>query len=184
MAEQPKATERRTRTPLPRDRDDDGRPGLRSARMRFLAIVLVLLALNYISVALLAPAREEPVRVPYSPTFLEQVDDGNVERISATGSTVEGRFKRAVTYPRTGDDRRTSRMFETEIPLFANSDELSAQLEENGVVIEAEPINQGRGFIASLLLGFGPVLLLIALFVFLARRSAGAGGLGALGSFG
>ena len=189
MAEQPKATERRTRTPLPRGRDgeggDGGRPALRTARMRFLAIVLVLLALNYITVALFAPGREEPVRVPYSPTFLEQVDDGNVERISATGSTVEGRFEKEVTYPTSGDNQRTSRTFETEIPLFANADELSAQLEDNDVVIEAEPINQGRGLLASLLLGFGPVLLLIALFVFLARRTAGAGGgLGALGSFG
>src|SRR5688572_26687210 len=163
MADQPKATERRTRTPLPRrrEREEDGRPGMRSPRMRFLAIVLVLLALNYISVALLAPGREEPVRVPYSPTFLEQVDQGNVERISATGSTVEGRFKKEVTYPRSGEDKRTSRSFETEIPLFANSDELSAQLEDNNVVIEAEPINQGRGLLASFLLGFGPVLLLI-----------------------
>jgi len=98
---------------------------------------------------------------------------------------VEGKFKKAVTYPRTGNDSRTSTTFETEIPLFANGDELSKLLENNGVVIEAEPINQGRGFLASLLLGFGPVILLIALFVFLARRAGGAGGpMGALGNFG
>src|SRR4051794_2192657 len=127
MADQPKATERRTRTPLPRDpeREGGGRWSLRTPRMRFLAIVLALLALNYISVALLAPGREVPVRVPYSPTFLDQVQKGNVERISATGSTVEGRFKSAVTYPQTGNNKRTSKTFETEIPLFANADELS-----------------------------------------------------------
>jgi cell division protease FtsH len=153
--------------------------------MRFLAIVLALLALNYVSVALLAPGREEPVRVPYSPTFLQQVRQDNVERISSTGATVEGRFKKDVTYPASGDNKRTSKTFETEIPLFANGDELSALLEDHDVVIEAEPINQGRGFLASLLLGFGPVILLIALFVFLARRTAGGGGpMGALGSFG
>src|SRR5215218_9491264 len=187
MAEEPKATERRTRTPLPRDPDQEGgrRPQLRTPRMRFLAIVLALLALNYVSVALLAPGREEPVRVPYSPTFLQQVRQDNVERISSTGATVEGRFKKDVTYPASGDNKRTSKTFETEIPLFANGDELSALLEDHDVVIEAEPINQGRGFLASLLLGFGPVILLIALFVFLARRTAGGGGpMGALGSFG
>src|SRR3954447_10375254 len=185
MAEQPKATERRSRTPLPRDqKDGGGRPSWRTPRMRFLLIVFALLALNYVSVAMLAPGREEPVRAPYSPTFLQQVRDGNVERISATGATVEGRFKKEVTYPKTGDSR-TSKTFETEIPLFANGDELSKLLEDNGVVIEAEPINQGRGFLASLLLGFGPVILLIALFVFLARRAGGAGGpMGALGNFG
>src|SRR3954447_568726 len=187
MADEPKVTERRTRTPLPRDRDQEGgnRPQLRTPRMRFLVIVLALFALNYVSVAMLAPGREEPVRVPYSPTFLQQVRDGNVERISSTGATVEGKFKKDVTYPRSGNDSRTSKTFETEIPLFANGDELSKLLEDNGVVIEAEPINQGRGFLASLLLGFGPVILLIALFVFLARRAGGAGGpMGALGNFG
>src|SRR3954454_22936303 len=186
MAEQPKATERRSRTPLPRDqKDGGGRPSWRTPRMRFLLIVFALLALNYVSVAMLAPGREEPVRVPYSPTFLQQVRDGNVERISSTGATVEGKFKKAVTYPKTGNDSRTSTTFETEIPLFANGDELSKLLEDNDVVIEAEPINQGRGFLARLLLGFGPVILLIALFVFLARRAGGAGGpMGALGNFG
>src|SRR3954447_22995667 len=186
MAEQPKATERRSRTPLPRDqKDGGGRPSWRTPRMRFLLIVFALLALNYVSVAMLAPGRAEPVRVPYSPTFLQQVRDCNVERIASTGATVEGKFKKDVTYPRSGNDSRTSKTFETEIPLFANGDELSKLLEDNGVVIEAEPINQGRGFLASLLLGFGPVILLIALFVFLARRAGGAGGpMGALGNFG
>jgi cell division protease FtsH len=157
---------------------------MRNPRMRFLLIVLALLALNYVTVALFAPGREEPVRVPYSPTFLAQVRDANVERISSTGATVEGRFKKAVKYPPNGDNE-ASRAFETEIPLFANEEELSQLLEEENVVIEAEPINAGRGFLASLLLGFGPVILLIALFVFLARRTAGGGGpMGALGSFG
>src|SRR3954451_7194644 len=186
MADQPKATERRSRTPLPRDeKEGGGQRSWRTPRMRFLLIVFALLALNYVSVAMLAPGREVPVRVPYSPTFLQQVRDGNVERISSTGATVEGRFKKDVTYPRSGADSRTSKTFETEIPLFANGDELSKLLEDKGVVIEAEPINQGRGFLASLLLGFGPVILLVGLFVFLARRAGGAGGpMGALGNFG
>ena len=143
----------------------------------------MLLALNYVTVALFAPGREEPVRVPYSPTFLAQVRDGNVERISSTGATVEGvREGGQVPAERR---RRGEPAFETEIPLFANEEQLSQLLEDEDVVIEAEPINQGRGFLASLLLGFGPVILLIALFVFLARRTAGGGGaMGALGSFG
>jgi len=79
MADQPKATERRSRTPLPRDeKEGGGQRSWRTPRMRFLLIVFALLALNYVSVAMLAPGREEPVRVPYSPTFLQQVRDGNV----------------------------------------------------------------------------------------------------------
>src|SRR5689334_18253060 len=115
MADQPKATERRSRTPLPREREEGGaRPALRPPRMRFLLLILGLLALNYILVAVFAPGREVPVRVPYSPTFLQQVRDGNVERISSTGATVEGRFEKEVTYPASGNDKRTSKSFETE----------------------------------------------------------------------
>ena len=51
-------------------------------------------------------------------------------------------------------------------------------------MIEAEPINQSRGFLASLILGFGPVILLIGLFVYFARRAGGGGAMGALGAFG
>ena len=60
--------------------------------------------------------------------------------------------------------------------MFANGDELSKLLEDKNVVIEAEPINQSRGFLASLILGFGPVILLIGLFVYFARRAGGGGG--------
>ncbi len=49
--------------------------------------------------------------------------------------------------------------------------------------ISAEPINDGRGFFTSLLLGFGPVILLVFLFVWLSRRASG-GQMGALGAFG
>ncbi len=39
--------------------------------------------------------------------------------------------------------------------------------------------------LAEILLGFGPTLLLVGLFVLLARRAqAGGGGLGGLGNFG
>jgi cell division protease FtsH len=179
MAETPKASERQARTPLPRDNGDERPPRFRTPRMRILLVITALLAANYIFVALFAPGQVEPVRIPYSPTFLDQVRAGNVERISTTGATVDGRFKKEFKY----GDADPTKAFATEIPVFANDDKLSALLEEKGVVIAAEPINQSRGFLASLILGFGPVILLIALFVFLFRRSAG-GPMSALGAFG
>ena len=146
--------------------------------MRILVIVGTLLAINYILVGLLAPGRVEPVRIPYNPTFLEQIRAGNVERISAEGTTVDGKFKKEFKY----QDAKPTKDFATEIPSFANPEQLSALLEEKKVTIEAEPINQSRGFLASLILGFGPVLLLIGLFVYFARRSGGA--MSAVGAFG
>ena len=66
--------------------------------MRILLVIVALLAANYLFVALFAPGKVEPVRVPYSPTFLEQVRDGNVERVSTTGATVDGMFKKDFKY--------------------------------------------------------------------------------------
>src|SRR5215218_6622720 len=180
MAETPKPTERQARTPLPREDGDKKKPAMRTPRMRILLVVAGLLAANYLFVALLAPGKVEPVRVPYNPTFLEQVRAGNVDRISTQGATVDGEFKKEFKY----GDAKPNKDFATEIPVFANGDQLSKLLEDNHVTIEAEPINQSRGFLASLILGFGPVILLIGLFVYFARRAGGGGAMGALGAFG
>src|SRR5215212_4928932 len=152
-------------------------------RPRFWVIVLVLLAVNYLSVALFAPGKERSVRIPYSPEFLSQVDKGNVEKISSTGETVSGELKKEITYPAGDKDAKPAENFDTEIPTFANTDELDAKLQEKGVEISAEPINAGRGALMNVILGFGPVILLVALFVWLARR-AGGGQMSALGAFG
>jgi cell division protease FtsH len=180
MADTPKASERQPRMPLPREDGDQPQPFFRGPRMRILLIVAGLLAANYIFVAIFAPGRVEPVKIPYNPVFLEQIRKGNVERISVTGETVDGKFKKDFKY----GDADPTKSFETEIPVFANEEELSGLLEDQDVVIEAEPVNQSRGFLLSLILGFGPVILLVALFVFLARRAGGGGPMGALGSFG
>src|SRR3712207_4510610 len=175
MSDQGPPTERRPRTPLhrPGDATEPGGRPRRGPAPRFLLVVLVLLILNYITVSLLAPAQEESVRVPYSPYFLQQVEDGNVERIAAQGTTVEGRFKREVRYPPNDSDAEPTRAFMTDVPTFADTEQLSQAHEDNGVVIEAEPLNDGRGVLLSILLGFGPVLLLVGLVVYFARRASG-----------
>jgi cell division protease FtsH len=176
MADAP--TERRARTPLPARQ-----PGRRFLGGRFWIVVLALLAINYLTVAIFAPGRERSVRIPYSPTFLHEVSAGNVARIAATGEAVSGEFRHPIRYP--AKTAQPAPNFDTQIPTFANTQELSKTLQDHGVVISAEPINQGRGVLANLILGFGPVILLVALFVWMARRAAAGGGqLGALGAFG
>ena len=180
MAEAPH--ERRPRTPLPRDEEQGGRwRPLRGIGGRFWMLLVVLLVLNYVTVALFAPGRERSVTIPYNPNFLEQVEQRNVAKISTTGESVSGEFKKEVRYPDRDSD--PAKNFETTIPTFANTDALSSLLQDNDVVIEAEPVNEGRGFLLNLLLGFGPVILLVALFVWLSRRAAG-GQMNALGAFG
>jgi cell division protease FtsH len=164
------------------DKPDDKSPRNRmTMRPRFIVIVLVLLTLNYVSVALLGPGREPSIDIPYNPTFRAQVEAGNVERISSQGETIEGKFKKAVKPPDDADGK-AAKNFETEVPTFADTEELSDLLESNDVIVQAKPINSG-GLLVNLLLGFGPVILLVALFVFLARRAGAGGGLGGLGAF-
>jgi cell division protease FtsH len=147
-----------------------------------IVVVLGVLALNFwISSQALQPASR--VQVPYSPTFLKQVESGNVSQISSTGDSIQGTFKSGVTYP-PGSSAKPATLFSTQVPSFANNSQLSQLLQDHGVTINAHPANAGPSFLASLLFGFGPTLLLVLLFVVLMRRAAGAGGAGGLMSFG
>src|SRR3954464_5511953 len=147
---------------------------------RFIAFVVALLALNFVlSTTVFGPKENPQVTVPYSPYFLSQVDKNNVKEISAQGEQVQGHFKKKVDYKGTKTDR-----FKTQVPTFANTDQLDATLREHDVTINAEPENPGRSILATILLGFGPTILLVGLFFWLARRAAGAGAGGPLGAFG
>jgi cell division protease FtsH len=146
---------------------------------RFVAILLALFLVNWVLVAVFAPA-EKRIKIPYNPTFIAQVQAGNVSEISAKAETVQGKFKKEVKYK--GDE---AKQFETEIPTFANDNQLSNLLTEKDVVINAESPSS-RSLLETILFSFGPTILLVALFVFLMRRAAGggAGGGGVLGQFG
>src|SRR5215207_8118238 len=127
MADSPKATERQARTPLPSQKQSP----FKRPRMQILLLVLGLLAANYLFVAIFAPGDPDPVRIPYSPVFLDQVRDGNVERISTQGPTVDGKFKKEFKY----QDSEPTKSFATEIPFFAVADnQLNELLEAEGVV--------------------------------------------------
>ena len=145
---------------------------------RFITILLALFVLNWLIVAIFAPG-EQRIRVPYNPTFLTQVRNNNVDEISSKGDTVQGEFKKEVTYK--GDKAEG---FKTEVPTFANKNELSSLLTSNDVTINAEDPDS-RSLLETILFSFGPTILLVALFVFLFRRAAGGGaGGGVLGQFG
>ena len=125
------------------------------------------------------------MRIPYSPTFLDQIKAGNVSEISSTSDSIQGTFKTAVKYPPDENGVQATKYFSTQVPSFANSHQLSTLLENNNVTIDANNPDTGPSFLASLIFGFGPTLLLVLLFVFLIRRAAAAGGgAGGLMSFG
>jgi cell division protease FtsH len=144
---------------------------------QFVTVLIVLLALNWVLAAIIAPPAKR-IRVPYNPTFLAQVRNENVTEISSKGESVQGDFKKEVTYK--GDK---GKKFSTEVPTFANRRELSDLLTTHNVTINAKNPDS-RSLLATILFSFGPTLLLVALFIFLMRRAAGAGGGGVLGQFG
>jgi cell division protease FtsH len=145
---------------------------------RFWWILLALLALNWFIVSLI-PSGTSRLDVPYT-EFRDQVTAGNVSEVTSRGDTIQGEFEKEVTYPEGSDHTDTA--FETQRPAFAD-DQLLQLLIDQGVVVNAEPIDEGRSLLATILLSFGPVILLVLLFVFLARRAAGGAG-GAISGLG
>jgi cell division protease FtsH len=150
---------------------------------RFWLTLVGLLILNYIiSGLLLGAGQPKSVTIAYN-VFLDQVTAGNVVSINATADSITGVTKKAVT---DASGSGTATNFSTQRPAFA-SDNLEALLTKQNVTILAQNPNPPTPLWESLLLGFGPTLLLVFGFFYLMRRSAalassGAGGL--LGRFG
>jgi len=152
---------------------------------RFWVFLAVLLAINFLSVLISQPSGQPRVKVPFSPYFLRQVQNGKVQSISSKGDTISGTFARKVVYP-AGSKSKATTLFSTEVPTFWDNAALTAELRAKGVQVNAQSVSSGNSVLGEILLGFGPTLLLLALFWFLARRarSATGGGLGGLGGFG
>jgi cell division protease FtsH len=151
----------------------------------FIWFVVALLAFNVGSVFLFAHHGPERVKVPFSPYFLSEVQSGRVASIASKGDTIQGTFKTSVRYPSTDTSARPTTLFATQVPTFWNHDQLTALLRSEGVQVDAKSTTQTTPLIVSLLLGFGPALLIVGLFVLFARRAAkSGGGMGALSNFG
>lgn len=109
--------------------------------------------------------------------FSKQVDDGNVTKIYSKGDAIQGQLKKAQDNPE-GDGKYTK--FKTQRPSFAD-DQLWENLDKHNVTVTAEPVVQQRSFLSNLLISLAPMLLLVVLWIFIARRmSAGMGGAGGM----
>jgi cell division protease FtsH len=159
------------------------KPPMIPRNRKWIALILGLLAINFIA-AFITGGPEKRTQVPYSPFFLQQVQQGNVQEISSQGETIQGNLKKAARFTPPGGNATNVDLFKTEVPSFVDTTNLTTQLESKGVVVNAEPPDSGRSFLATLILGFGPTILLVALFIWLARRSLGGGAGGVLGGFG
>jgi cell division protease FtsH len=185
-------------SPMPRDKrgwrvapapDGRGMPEEQQPRpphrwRGFWIFVVVLLAINWVSVLATEPSGQPRVKIPFSPFFLDQLSAGQVGSISSTSGAINGTFKTKLRYPPNDKNATPTTRFSTQVPSFWNTNELTTELSAQKVQVNAQNPNRGRSLLADLLLGFGPTLLLVGLFVLLARRATAGGGMGALGNFG
>jgi cell division protease FtsH len=150
----------------------------------FIAILVGLLVVNLV-ISFVTSGPPSRQRIPYQPFFVDQVKAGNVEEISSQENSIEGDLVHAAMYDPPGDATPiTVTSFETEVPAFIDNAQITQLLDRGNVVVNAEPPDTGRSIWATLLLGFLPTILLVAFFVWLARRQLGRGGGGILGGFG
>jgi cell division protease FtsH len=155
---------------------------------------LVLLIANYMLIKLFLPDADAPITIPYT-AFKEQIKQGNVQAIYSKGASIEGRFKKPVTWPPPGRQKdakggkdaspsqwkllpgakpRAAKSFNTTLPDFVDPG-LETFLIEHEVEISAVPIQGGSAW-ATFLYGFGPAILMIAAYVWFFRRAARQGG--------
>jgi cell division protease FtsH len=149
----------------------------------FWIVLLVLLVINVVAVVMSQPAGQPRVKVPFSPYFLSQVQSGQVKSITSKGDTIQGTFASEVHYPPGDTTAKATTLFSTQVPSFWDNASLTALLQSHNVEVNARAPSTGTPLGEELLLGFGPTLLLVALFFLLIRRTRGGAG-GALGNFG
>jgi cell division protease FtsH len=153
-------------------------------RRWFIWFVVALLALNWLSLLLVQPSGEQRVTVPFS-VFLSDLKQGEIKSISTKADAVEGTFHKKVRYPARSKTVKPTTLFATQVPTFWTNSQLTAELEAQGVAITATSPTTSESVLEELLLGFGPTLLLVGIFVLIFRRAAkSGGGMGALGAFG
>src|ERR1700682_4268879 len=129
---------------------------------------------------LFAPAQPASVALSYD-VFKQQVAAGNVIAVTTTGDAIAGVTKTPVK--ESSPSTASATHFTTQRPSFAN-DGLEAMLESQGVTINAKPENPPPPLWLTLLLSFGPTLLIVFAVLYFIRRAASAGGAGGfLGAF-
>ncbi|MDY6847839.1 MAG: ATP-dependent zinc metalloprotease FtsH [Thermodesulfobacteriota bacterium] len=123
-----------------------------------LALWLVISLLMILLFNMMTQKEQEIKPVNYT-NFLSAVDEGRVQEVTIQGQQIKGLY----------DDGTA---FKTHAP---GDMELIPKLKEKGVVIEAQPV-EDQGFWFTLLVSWGPILLLIAVWIFFMRQMQSGGG--------
>ncbi|NNG05010.1 MAG: ATP-dependent metallopeptidase FtsH/Yme1/Tma family protein, partial [Inquilinus sp.] len=124
----------------------------------WIIIALLLVALFNLFQRQSTPGSQQPIA--YS-KFIEDVERGQVQRVTIKGPTIDGQYK------------GTGGTFSTYSP---DDPGLVERLSEAGVEISAMPDDSNSPSIFTYLLSWFPMLLLIGIWVFFMRQMQGGGG--------
>lgn len=140
-------------------------------------IFIVIWVVIFFLIPLLFPSPTDLLTLSYT-RFKQQVTAGNVAEITSQGTAIQGTFKQAIPdpSPAPGQTAKTYTKFGTEVPTFADNQNLDTLLESKGVTISSKSLTQTRSPLLTLLLSFGPTLLLIGGFLWLTTRAQSAAG--------
>ncbi len=123
-----------------------------------LALWLVISLVMILLFNMMTQKDREQKPITYT-AFLEAIERGDVREVTVQGSNIEGKYQ---------DDT----LFKTFAPDDPN---LIAELRQKGVTIQAKPA-EDRSFWFTLLVSWGPILLLIGVWIFFMRQMQSGGG--------
>ncbi|UIJ70817.1 ATP-dependent zinc metalloprotease FtsH [Aurantimonas sp. HBX-1] len=126
-----------------------------------IALLLIALFQLFSNGSQTAGARE----IPYS-QFLSEVETGRVQSVTIQGQRLTGQYNDGAT------------PFQTYAP---EDPQLVSRLEARDIQITASPPGDNSNPIWSMLLSFGPILLILAVWIFLMRQMQGGAGGKAMG---
>ncbi|NGO77448.1 ATP-dependent zinc metalloprotease FtsH [Streptomyces sp. YC504] len=123
---------------------------------------------------------DKPKTISYT-EFSSQLNAGNVEKIYAKGDQIQGDLKKEAEVPDGG--KGNYQEFITQRPSWAD-DQIWDELTKQKVTVTAEPVYKEPSLLTNLLLSLLPILVLVGLWMFMARRMAAGMGGGAGGMLG
>jgi cell division protease FtsH len=152
-----------------------GEPPREPSRARGIGRNLILwLAILLVAVVLYSTMdglSQDTARISYS-EFTEQLDNNNIAEVTFEERKVSGKLTKGVAFA-SAKSPKAFTQFESRIPFPDNSYELVGRLESAGAKIVAK--EESTSFLA-ILLAFGPILLLIVLWLMFMRQMQGAAG--------
>ncbi len=123
-----------------------------------LALWLVISLLMILLFNMMTQKEHEQKPINYT-TFLTAVEEDRVKEVTIQGQQIEGKYEDGTA-------------FKTLAPPDV---ELIPELKKKDIVIEAKPV-EDQGFWFTLLVSWGPILLLIAVWIFFMRQMQSGGG--------